>query len=740
MEILSKQEIDSLLSGIGSGDRLVSAPKPPELKSGRDFKSVDSALDNTAKYIKQLQSNLEKNKATEPPPLQPESVTAEPSILKTHAMPPAVDKAPKAHERPQGFDQGLYNYYCQLYVQGEDLWDMQQSLATGVLGENGTVVLQELIKDIEERGFDPAEYFLHQILLEQKDVVAEVNGQLESKFKDPIGLKDKEKSKQALGEVAREVWQGFVYSGQWGWDKDKKEYVVKEKTDLDALTAKYLLKKAGVMDVINAKAVKPGTAKEGVTNIDTGGVRGALVHHGKGDNHGTTILDNHQEYLGYHTSSSKIVYRLLTAGGLLEKNDTPLEMMVQMTVDDDNNSLINSKEEFDKSDHTLRGMWRKFTDKPKDGEYVLPRIYDCLAWVGDIVVNKKPIYERPLGSTPEKPAIKAERLKKLYKEILDYEFTDEQLLKLKVVKKNNEGVIQNGQTKVIENAKAMLDKTPAELEDAGRLIVSKNNKLLRCIINIESEGSPKWGGKDAVRAYGFDSYISYAPQDSSFLINTVRDDVDLSEVIDDLKTKLNLPVDVVVVRGTMIIKPRDGVALPPHFFESLLNYLNPDYKPQGQIKEFLEKDLPKKMARKIIPGDWIDYKARELVASFEASGFVIGMTSTMESIFKSFGFSEDDIKKKDIRLLIPELKTKLSTAAIDMTTSVPFPESSLTPSEIKNEKVKAVIEKYLFIEAEVVRAKFAKQYPTVSPDQLEAMVQEVIAETKEQLYNEYKTT
>lgn len=160
---------------------------------------------------------------------------------------------------------------------------------------------------------------------------------------------NEETSNERFAQATRENWDTFAVSGLMQFDKTVGHPVMQQKTDLDGQTSVELLKLAGI-NTSNLEYVRPGTAKEGAINLDTGD-RSGLEYDAET---GTAYLDHHAKGSEI-TSSAEVTYKVLTDLGLLESSEN-LDQIIDFVTKVDNRQF--KAEEFLRSAKTLLGLQR----------------------------------------------------------------------------------------------------------------------------------------------------------------------------------------------------------------------------------------------------------------------------------------------------------------------------------------------------------------------------------------------
>ncbi len=171
---------------------------------------------------------------------------------------------------------------------------------------------------------------------------------------DKLNADTLEEGDEKFLELTRVLWSEFAVSGVLSYDKKTGQRVLRSSTDLDGRVSLSLLGKAGI-DVKNLDYVKPGEAKEGAINLDTGD-KGGVVYDEETQ---TAYFDHHEKGFEEVTSTTEIVYKTLVGLGLIERSDV-LDKVVEFVTKIDNR--LYPKEEFLRSAKTLLGLQRNIRD------------------------------------------------------------------------------------------------------------------------------------------------------------------------------------------------------------------------------------------------------------------------------------------------------------------------------------------------------------------------------------------
>lgn len=407
-------------------------------------------------------------------------------------------------------------------------------------------------------------------------------------------------------KALEQIFSKIVYSGKWKkGSQDQPELKGSElDKDLDVRLCLWLLERAGFST--NSKAVDvPESLVDGAT-FDAGSRSGLSIDKSfdwkledgqakRGKKQLGAIFDNHQPQNGLHTSAAYQLNFFLRAAeemGLFDNEDNDhtkknqseyikldrkvVDMMVNMSIDEDNGRLVKDIKQFNESDKNLRGLVGRIKTSKFDD------LHDFIITV--------------LQSDRNKSLIERDNTKKVYNNILDYPLSDKWLEKFNLIwpDTKNKGkytgwayqqkgnIEQTHRIFMVEGSKDKL-KSDEELEKEGWLVrfSDKSGKDLRFVVNIPGFEGDFYGGHVAARALGFDGMIKYTPEKASFLINVLKPELSLNKIAGDIKQGQ-------MVRDTLDIKPPNAQELKTTLRE-MLNTLSPGLadKAQGKLKEYL---------------------------------------------------------------------------------------------------------------------------------------------------------
>jgi len=317
-------------------------------------------------------------------------------------------------------------------------------------------------------------------------------------------------------EKTKKAWKEFVVHGVIGIDKETKEKTILNFTDLDGKCSLALLKLAGI-NIKNVEYVSPGEFKDGKINLDTGDRHGLVIE----DEGKTVFMDHHGDGSGKDTSATKVVYDVLTDLELLKKEEY-LNKLVDFVTQIDNKTYPDGKEHFKNSWQTIFGLQR----------FIQPKH----------LIN---FFKE--GRDPSK------------------KLSNEDLKKMGLSRRSKE------QKDVVESSLFELKK----MESKGLIIPS--DYYGKIAVDVDKKVR---GGFDAVKAFGCENYIIWAPEEKSFFISTTKPLADEFNLSQGKK-----------VRDTMWIKPRqDGIPLTIKLQEILNEMTSGKLKPENKLKEFLEEE------------------------------------------------------------------------------------------------------------------------------------------------------
>jgi len=515
----------------------------------------------------------------------------------------------KKQEQENIFHTPEFAFLSNLYIQGMEPQEMKDRLLGGkkslenlvknytdaaeykdiIFGAKWHDRVKEFVRLIEQDGVNPAGYFMTEVLVSRPGFSFDRLNAAPGK-KDPASLtdKDREKYKKAYALSVAELWQDINYSSSHtGYGKEGR-YVMPIK-DLDVKVSLFSLSQAGVKAADKAEPIKAGKFKEGATTIDSGGIAGVKLVIDK-EGKPTLILDNHPKGRTLvETSTAKQIYRMLLVGECIDAKDQALKVMVEIAGADDNGRLINSKEKFFNSGHTLYGLAKRFKDDNK--ELVAQfhdagsALHDCIRKVWAKVCKEK------YGSENFVPG-NDKSWWSIYNEVLSYDIASDKDFEI-----YNLADEQASQKKVIDSTKQILEQPPETLKEQGRVIEDKkHHKYLINIIGLEKKDKSYQGGYIGALVYGYDGVISYTPKDRSFNASILNHSKDIGDVfkVKDGNFAIEKDGQLQVVENTfvtrnMVGKPNDGLRLDLDILD-IIHQIDPNYEPVGIVKEYLEQD------------------------------------------------------------------------------------------------------------------------------------------------------
>jgi len=455
--------------------------------------------------------------------------------------------------------------------------------------------------------------------------------------------KTKEEEDKLFKEKVQEVFNEVVTHGRLRYDYDTGKTQVLAFTDTDASCAIGLLRLGGVeiKDKKNIEYVAAGEFKKGKINIDTGGKEGIVTENI--ENEVTFFIDHHPKERGKETSSTELFYKALTELDLLKKNES-MDKLVKFVTQMDNltHPGLGDKNKFEKSDRTLLGLYR------------FMKFENLLRFFKD-------------GRNPE--------------EILDDKALKRYGLKYTYRKKIGENKYREIEIDRPKEQKDIIKKTEEELKEYEKQGFIIDTHLGKFVIDIG--GEMKSGLVGAV-AYGCNGYLNWNPKTKSFFL-TINPRLERSLDINLSQGKK--------VRGTMYIKPMDGKELKVTLGDIINQLVKKDFKPEGKLKEYLEKEKEIKEKKEKLNKYLEKEKEREYeVLPVEIKDKKTGKTSWVVKI----GII-DHLGKEKIAFFPPDFEPKKDTLykVKIVYDSDPGENKGAWKLEVVGEYEKSEIEKYL---------------------------------------------
>lgn len=581
---LLDQAMKLALEDLLSHDQLLAAQKAIETArriSQDELKAEQEIVDAEADYLLDLAG-------VPPPPAE--------SLASTKRVREQISQEQTAAAKIEIFQSEPFQFLSQLAIKGMTYRELRQLCAVSPDKYKGPAWVKKYLehplwtkaastfRQALDEGFSPAANFMLEYVLAHPQFTnyQELNADSQAE------------ARQKFIEVTKHLWGKFYYSGKWTFNSKKGEYELSKDADLDAKVSLALFKRAGIKEADLATAIPPGQRALGGVVLDSGGLGGvgfetteAITQPQGPISIMTLVADNHQPYRDLvETSTAKIVYNLLTEAGILDKRDLTARVLADLTVMDDNAHLIETREQLEKSSRTLRGLHRFFNDIDDLQGFVMQLLDRVKRKVPKVETRGGKIYKRPWQ----------DYYADIIKAVLDSEIDHNDIVSLKLGKtvwREEGGGRGKKQKKVrlwkyadqiqqetINNAQELLSRSDDELRQAGQLLEIPG--WGRTYIEIGGLHKRLLGGHDALKAYGFDMGIRYDEKEKSFLINLLKPSGDLSEKFQDLPQGM-------VVRGVMVMKPRDGRPLQISLDDLLLRAgLSPE-----QIEQYKQtlKDL-----------------------------------------------------------------------------------------------------------------------------------------------------
>ncbi|MFH1112178.1 MAG: hypothetical protein V1712_03905 [Patescibacteria group bacterium] len=303
-------------------------------------------------------------------------------------------------------------------------------------------------------------------------------------------------------ENTKDVWQYFIDAGKWTINKKNNAVYLKDKSDVDAKVTLGMLRQVGLEEKIckyieqqdKVKSQTDGTEKVSWSSLEVG--EGGLAG-----------FDQGLSFPNQKVCAAEVLCKLLVAGGIYKENDEAPRIAAELAHRAVYNELLTNNDEFENSDKTTRGLLRFF-------DY------------GNLLIHIR------IGF----PKIRGENFEKRFNEFLDKPLSEDDL-KHYFRQDNGKTIFdhQNEQIKTIEQAKAILEKSEAELITEGRIIESPIwGKIFVNVMNSAKDSFP--GGASSVGAYGVaDAYLNIDLEKNSFLFRP------FGELTKEQKAKINLP-------------------------------------------------------------------------------------------------------------------------------------------------------------------------------------------------------
>lgn len=395
---------------------------------------------------------------------------------------------------------------------------------------------------------------------------------------DELKPKDTANADEEFRELMRGLAWNFGYEAKLD-PRTGRPGAGEQAMDSDVKVSLRLLQVAGIAAAEEAKPKSYGQPEPGTFSLDVGGKPGAFISH-EGQYYqafdqevappqGT---ENHPRERKFPTSSARNLYELLKSVGFFAELDpkqkASMDMMVQYTVDEDNASFPESQQgklvDFRNSHQTLMGLGR-FMSAADLQDYF--RRY-----------GSERNYKQSYRQTAVERLFTKEDLRR-YNLDSNSKFTWSSAAeggKPRKSKITTQEFILTG----IEQARKELDKPREQLLREGRIVETRFGTN---IIDIVTKPQDKLIlGYNAVKAYGFDGYVSYNLKRHNVLINTFDPRVDLSrskEIMALLEKNSGA-----VLRGNIVIIKGENITLK----EVLQAITRPNYRPKGRVKEALD--------------------------------------------------------------------------------------------------------------------------------------------------------
>ncbi|MFH1866691.1 MAG: hypothetical protein ABIJ81_01250 [Patescibacteria group bacterium] len=451
--------------------------------------------------------------------------------------PPSVQKKTSRRGRAVARGDNVEVNFHEHGVTARPVKKLSQSVEAGIVFPAADPVESEPVAESEQVSTSTPETSRVKSLSESPKIEAEslelapAEKDAQSWLSDKLGLSSNEvygelrgeKRKQAnkkIVESTASLWRYFIDAKKWHVDKAGKYLEIEEKNfgDIDAKVALGFIKQAGLDKYIIEQIELVKTKKE-LAPV-TSWANAAESKEFAGFDKGLNSEDR--------ACASEVLYRLLTAGRVLNKDDEVYSAATQIAHQTVYNEIINTKDQLLNSSKTLRGMSRFLS-------------YGTLcAYIREHESEVK-------GST------EVDQLDK----ILDREITEKEAEKYNLIrkrdKKNTRNALTN-QKKTVEAAQKILGQDETILRQAGHIADSSEwGKLFVNIVTSEGEQFP--GGAMAVKAWGgYDGYLQIDEKNNSYVFRTFM------LLKEDQISKLKLPGGQWAYN--MYIKARGGNSVP----------------------------------------------------------------------------------------------------------------------------------------------------------------------------------
>jgi len=334
---------------------------------------------------------------------------------------------------------------------------------------------------------------------------------------DDLNAENETNADKKFKEISREIWNKFVVHGTIKWDERHRKFIVKNDTDLDGRAAIGLFQLAG-FKTDDLKFVSPSDYIAGRVNLDTGDRDGVIFESDDAGNK-SLFFDHHANNSKTDISAALLVYETLAEMGFLKK-DLVLEKAVNFIVELDNCRFIVDESSYRQLAGNLCGLGR------------------CMTFENLIQFFRD-------GKNPAEQ-LSAEDIEK-------YDLV-EAVGRQESIVKNSEKYLR------IAEAKNYTLESPRY----GKILIDIGNTIP--------------GGFDAVRAFGYDTYIIWDTKHKSFFISSNKG---IQDKFPGAK----------IIRSNMSMKPRqDPAPLKTNLSGILKTMTDGKLEPTGKLAEYLGKE------------------------------------------------------------------------------------------------------------------------------------------------------
>jgi len=296
-------------------------------------------------------------------------------------------------------------------------------------------------------------------------------------------------------------------------------------TDLDGQGCLSLMRLAG-FDISDLKYIEHGDRAEDRIYFDVGKVHGVVLS----DSGKKVFIDHHTDESGKDSSAIQFTYKLLKSMGLLEDKKY-LDNLVDFITKVDNKTYFSDEKSFKNSWRTIYGLHR-YMDFSK-----IIELFQAGVKPGEVLSEEK-------------------------------------------LKKFGLEEASKRQEKTINISVGKMQK----IQKGGLIVPSE--RFGKIVVDIEKKVG---AGFDAVRAFGYQTYLIWSPKSESFFI-TSNQRLDKEEIGQGES-----------VRGYMWIKPRtDGRPLTIKLTDILSSLTDGKFEPTLKLKEFVEKEQKEIETRQLL--------------------------------------------------------------------------------------------------------------------------------------------